>query len=359
MKTLNILLSGALVFTLTSCGEQTKNDSPEESVAQMEIVDQSTPVLTRTLAYADFTDDLVTDGSVTARLKADLRFLSSDVIAAVYVKNGDRVSRGQKIAELDPFRLQSALDQSEDNFERAKLDLQDVLIGQGYTLRDSANIPTEVLKIAKVRSNYDQRRINLDLARKDMEQSVIHAPFNGVVANLFAQTYNYSAAGNTFCTILDDTQPGVVFNILESEMSTVSVSDEVSVRPYALNEKSITGRITEINPVSDEKTGLIRVKATIPAISKLFDGMKVQVIIHRKVDKQLIIPKSAVVLRTGKEVVFTLVEGKAYWNYVTTTLENASGYVVIDDGRLKAGDVVIYDGNINLAHETPVTVLKQ
>ncbi|MDD4032931.1 MAG: hypothetical protein PHS48_06780 [Bacteroidales bacterium] len=51
---------------------------------------------------------------------------------------------------------------------------------------------------------------------------------------------------------------------------------------------------------------------------------------------------------------FTLVDGKAFWNYVTTGLENATEYT-IEEG-LKPGDQVIVSGNINLAHESPVIV---
>jgi Na+-driven multidrug efflux pump len=71
--------------------------------------------------------------------------------------------------------------------------------------------------------------------------------------------------------------------------------------------------------------------------------------------KQLVVPKSAVVLRSGKQVVFTLTEDKAYWNYVHTGLENADSYTIIDG--LKEGDIVITSGNINLAHEAPVKVI--
>ena len=42
----------------------------------------------------------------------------------------------------------------------------------------------------------------------------------------------------------------------------------------------------------------------------------------RSVGEQLVIPKTAVVLRSGKQVVFTLKDGKAMWNYVHTGLEN-------------------------------------
>jgi hypothetical protein len=72
------------------------------------------------------------------------------------------------------------------------------------------------------------------------------------------------------------------------------------------------------------------------------------------VDRQLVIPKEALVLRTNKKVVFTLKNERAQWVYVETGLENSGGYVVT--AGLAAGDSVIYEGNINLAHESPVRV---
>lgn len=52
------------------------------------------------------------------------------MVAHIYVKNGDRVQRGQKLAELDKFRLSNKLAQAKDGLEKARLELQDVLIGQ-------------------------------------------------------------------------------------------------------------------------------------------------------------------------------------------------------------------------------------
>jgi hypothetical protein len=85
--------------------------------------------------------------------------------------------------------------------------------------------------------------------------------------------------------------------------------------------------------------------------------MNVRVSIHRSVGKQLVVPKGAVVLRSGKQVVFTLSGNKAYWNYVHTGLENADSYTITDG--LKEGATIITSGNINLAHESPVKVISR
>lgn len=89
----------------------------------------------------------------------------------------------------------------------------------------------------------------------------------------------------------------------------------------------------------------------------MVEGMNVRVSIFRSLGNQWVVPKTAVVLRTGKEVVFTLVDGKAVWNYVQTGLENASEYIITSE-TLKEGDLIITDGNINLAHESSVVVIE-
>jgi hypothetical protein len=100
---------------------------------------------------------------------------------------------------------------------------------------------------------------------------------------------------------------------------------------------------------------MVKIKATINSRdNKIYEGMNVKVRVQRLLGKQLIIPKSALVLRTNRKVVFTLKNGHANWIYVDTSHENSSHYVVTDG--LFSGDTVIYEGNFNLAHETPVVI---
>ena len=148
--------------------------------------------------------------------------------------------------------------------------------------------------------------------------------------------------------------------MLENELAFIKVGDKVVITPYA-GGGAFEGSVSEINPLVDAN-GMVKVKAAVNAGGKLFSGMNVKVSVRRSLGEQLVIPKTAVVLRSGKQVVFTLKEGKAMWNYVNTGLENATECVVsdrsqkgIEDGLLE-GDTVIVTGNLNLAHEAEVDV---
>ena len=188
-----------------------------------------------------------------------------------------------------------------------------------------------------------------------MEQATLTAPFDGVVANLFDKQYNLPDASKPFCRIISTSDMNVEFTVLESELPLIKRGDKVDVTPYAATASPCKGSVTEINPLVDEN-GMVSVRARVDGGNRLFDGMNVRVNVKRSVPEQLVIPKTAVVLRSGKQVVFTLKDGKAMWNYVQTGLENMTEYTVSGDG-MEEGARVITSGNVNLAHETPVKVI--
>lgn len=343
-----------LFITLLLACSSGKEEKDESQVATV-LPAEENEVKVKRLEYADFQHELIANGTVTAQNRADLRFQTSEKIAVIYVKNGDRVAKGQKIAELDPFRLRNSLAQAKDNLERSWLELQDVLIGQGYSIGDTARVPAEVMQLARTRSNYEQTSVQFELAEYNYKNSVLYAPFAGVVANLFTRVHNLPSASEPFCTVIDNRRPEVDFRVLESELPYLRTGDKVQISPYSVNDYSSEGRVTEINPVVDPN-GMVRVRASVDnGQDRLFDGMNVKIRLQRPMGRQLVIPKEALVLRNNRKVVFVLDDTRARWAYVETGSENSTGYVITEG--LEEGDMVIYEGNINLAHESPVTVV--
>lgn len=356
MKTQNFryILYIGLVF-LTACSNVKKEEDAKAGVASV-LPSDNNEVTILVLKRQTFDHELVSNGKIIAGGQADLRFETSGIVAYIYVKNGDRVRRGQKLAELDKFRLINKLAQAKDVLEKAKLELQDVLIGQGYPANDHSKVPADIMQLARVKSGYDQSLSQYQLAQYEEEHATLTAPFDGVVANLFSKPYNASSTTDKFCTIIGTQQMEVDFTVLESELPLIKNGDKVIVTPYSDSSFKQEGHITQINPLVDEK-GMVKVKARVNVKEKLFSGMNVRINVQRSLEKQMVIPKSAVVLRSGKQVVFTLKNGKAQWNYVQTGLENAESYSIAEG--LQEGDTVIVTGNVNLAHEAPVKVVEK
>ncbi len=355
MKNVLWVIPLALLFTV-SCSKLKKENEEEKKALTEAVEDPPTSVKALLMEEQDFSYDLMSNGSVGAMRKAELKFQSHEVIDKIYVKNGSLVKEGEVIAMLDTYKLKSSLLAAEDSKERALLDLQDVLIGQGYSFKDSAEIPAEVLRIAKIRSNYDNAINNHAMAKYNLERATLRAPFSGQIANLWNKEYNYPS-GDFFCTVLDSQSPEVSFNVLESEISLVNLNDKVVVSPFSSPDHLVEGRVSEINPMVDNN-GMVRVKAVIQNKgNKFYEGMNVKVRVQRLLGKRLVVPKSALVMRTNRKVIFTVQNNRAKWNYVETAQENSDSYVVVDG--IHAGDSVIYEGNINLAHESPIILNKR
>lgn len=316
---------------------------------------ESVTITTMQLRPTVFAYDLVSNGKVGAGEYADLRFASAGaVIDRIMVSNGQRVSKGQPIAVLDRFKLENAATTARNSLERSRLDLADALIGQGYDPDLTSRIPDEVMRLARLRSGVAQAEVQLREAERALDDATLRAPFDGVVANLTQKAGNLPDGSQPFCRVMSSSAMEVSFPVLESELALIHVGDAVEVKPFS-SEKIYRGKVSSINPIVD-KNGMVNVCATVGGAGGLYDGMNVRVNVKREVERALVVPKSAVVLRSnGRQVVFTYSDGKAMWNYVTTGLENMDEYVVTDG--LAEGQEVIVSGNLNLAHESPVRVM--
>lgn len=348
----------ALAVLTVACSESKTDTVGEEEGVNTVLPDEQNEVTVQVLERKDFEHELVSNGKLTAGQQANLKFETQGVVAAVYVKNGQLVRKGQKLAELDKYSLTRKTIQARDAMEEARLQMQDVLIGQGYAAGDTTHAPADIVRLARVKSGYDRSVADYELAKREEENATLKAPFDGVIANLFSKPFNEPDSSEPFCTVVGTQGMEADFTVLENELPLIKAGDRVEVTPYSDATSHYTGRISEINPLVDDK-GMVRVKAIVNGQGKLFSGMNVRISVHRSLGKQLVIPKSAVVLRSGKQVVFTLQDGKAMWHNVQTGLENSDSYSLVEtaDG-LKEGDVVIVTGNVNLAHEAPVKVIE-
>lgn len=334
-----------------ACSNADKSDDTSKEGVSALAQAEPNEVTTITLKRQAFEHELVSNGKVEAMQLTDVHFETEGIVESVEVKNGDHVAQGQVIAQLDKFKLHNAVEQAQNAFEQAKLDLQDVLIGQGYGNKSEVEIPADIMLLAKTRSGYSQSQAAYELALSNEANATLKAPFAGTIANLEVKRFNRVSPSDAVCTIIGTQGMEATFHVLENELPLVHRGDKVVIAPYADVSAIHEGTVTEINPMVDAN-GMVQVKAQVRGSDRLFSGMNVKVSVRRQMPGQLVVPKSAVVLRQGRQVVFTLQGDQAIWNYVQTGLENADTYTILEG--LKEGDEVIVTGNVNLAHEAKV-----
>lgn len=342
------------VFFAISCSSK-KVDESNISKASNPVVTEKPKVELIELIRGNYYKEILCNGKLYALRKAELKFPINDLIEKVNVKNGDRISKNEVIASLSNYTYLIQLNKAKIQYEKALIEMKDVLIGQGYPEMDSTKVPEAFWKIGRIRSGLDNATVELQSANFNYSGTILKAPFDGIIANLKSKAHNMPSASEPFCMIIDNSSFEAEFQVLESEISGISPNEAVTIIPFALDSVSVRGKITEINPLIDEN-GLVTVKAVIPNYKNLlFEGMNVRVVIREVLAKQLVVPKQSVVQRQGKEVVFTCENGLAKWNYVITAEENTTSYTIKDG--LREGMNVIVSGNLNLAHDAEVEVV--
>ncbi|MEL6864147.1 MAG: efflux RND transporter periplasmic adaptor subunit [Bacteroidota bacterium] len=299
-----------------------------------------------------FTKEMLSNGKLKARQKANISFPFPEQIVHIWVRNGQRVKKGTPLAQLDDFEWRSSLAKARQQKSQAFLDVQDQLISLGFDITDSLSIPAEKWEMAKQNSSYKSHELDIKSAQYRLEQSILRAPFSGVIANLEAKAHNHSSQYEKLCTLIDDQQLEVEFQVMESDLPMIALQQKVALQHFYDPQKTYQGKITQINPAIDEN-GMIKVWAMIQKPNRhLLEGMNVKVKIKKALSERILIPKIAVVNRQNRSVVFTYEEGKAKWNYVELGLEN-SQYVSIVSG-LEVGQQIISAGHFDLAHDVAV-----
>ncbi|AXE17918.1 hypothetical protein DR864_09320 [Runella rosea] len=354
MKYLLIALLVTLIQCTPSQPTEEETDTANPSVSTIPVV------ATQTAQRKAFRWLLLSNGRVINQSASRIGFKTNGVIAQINVQNGSSVRAGQLLAQLENREQLLALRQAELQLAEARVEINDLLISQGGRKGDTTSVKADVWAYIKLRSGFERGLLALQKARNDVDNTYLRAPFGGVVANLNAKPF--SAASGEFCTLLSQAAPLVEFAVLETELMAVQLGQTVAVQPVAFGERRYKGQVVEINPYVSEQ-GLVQLKARINGADKyLFEGMNVRVQVEKGIPNQIVVPKAAVVERSGRKVVFTYAaetdtSGLAKWNYVTIAHENDTE-IALSEG-IKAGDAVIVEGNLNLGHDARVRLKKK
>jgi len=347
-----------LLFQACDTGVAPEDEKEAEAIKAVESKDVKPPeVATITAAQASFPIKTITTGKLTSGQQAELKFQTSGLIESLPIKEGDYVKKGNLIASLDDTLLQFQVKQAYLTLEDAISKKQDGLGANGGIAGVDSAVSKKKLEIINMMSGYNKALFQIDQARYELERAKVYAPFNGLIAELEVDQYQTVNAGEKICRLVDPAAFEVSFQLLEQEAIRIKRGQQVEVRSVSNPKMALPASVTTINPIVNEQ-GLVRITARLKRIpsNSLFEGMNVEVIIRKQIPDQIIIPKSALVLRSGKAVVFTYDPPSqlAKWNYVTVAYENDES-IAISEG-INKGDLVIYEGSLNLSHDAKVKV---
>jgi RND family efflux transporter MFP subunit len=357
-----ILLVGLFLLTFISC-QKTTNKKQEDVPQQT----RPNPVKVFKVKKQKISEKIIYTATLEAWEKQAITPDVSGKIARIYVAEGDRVSRGQLLAELDTQSIRLQLQQAEAALAAAKANLEDAQknfdrMSRLFKEKAVSDQQYEKARLAleAARAQRDQAEAVVNLARHTLDVSIMKAPFDGVIASKNAEegdVINPMMGGLTatsgIVTLVNYSKIKVKFDVSPDDIKKIARGQKVYVEGYDMPGQRFEGEITVVNSSADPQTKKFRVEALInnPEL-QLKPGTFGQVIIE-VVSKEdaLTVPQRALL---GNSYVLVVEGNKAVKRNVTIGIKNTD-LVEVTSG-LKEGEAVIVEGNFGLADGSPVEV---
>jgi RND family efflux transporter MFP subunit len=191
-----------------------------------------------------------------------------------------------------------------------------------------------------------QRKSELAIARQQLADSVLTAPFDGAIRERQASAGDYLAAGAPVAILVRVHPLRLRLAIPEREAAGVRVGQPVQLTVEG-DPATHTGRVARISPAISEDNRTLLVEAEVPNTDgSLRPGSfaKAEIVIQAS-DTAILVPSSAIVAFAGIEKVVGVEQGKAVEKRVKTG-RRAGEQVEIVDGIKPGESVVIEPGNL-------------
>jgi RND family efflux transporter MFP subunit len=241
---------------------------------------------------------LAIPGTVQAARRSELAFQFGGLLVERPVVAGQRVTAGTVLARIDPrdFQARVSLEQSRLNLARADYE-------RFSRLRGSRNSPVSDAEVDRRRSLFEIAEVRTAQARKNLQDTTLRAPFDGVVAVVRVDNHTQIRARQPVMAIESADVLEVVIDLPERVVARVRAvprDQPVGAVQFAvLPERRFPATLGEIATRADPATQTFRVTLALarPADVNLLPGMTATVYAQPDVvaDATLRIPVAAVI----------------------------------------------------------------
>jgi RND family efflux transporter MFP subunit len=322
------------------------------------------PVEGKTVERGTFVLWVNVEGQAAALRMAPLHAEVAGPVVEVQVREGDFVASGDVIAKVDPKVYELDVQEAQGALEQAEAQYQDLTLGD-ETIDDPELLEVRQAQ-ARIRSGLAGAEARLEMARYDLEKTVIRAPYAGRIANLAVDVGTRLLVNDSVATVVDLSSMDVDVQVLESEIAILEVGRDATVEFTAFPGEEFRSAVVTVNPVVDplSHVGRATVRLRNPG-ARILPGMHANVhIAGRLFEDRVSVPKEAIVERSRREVVFVFEPdsegsdtGRAKWRYVTTGLENEDAVEIVpseDTDMVAEGEIVLVGGHTTLTHDAMV-----
>jgi len=345
-------------------------------------VETTTVAVSRNVEASAGTPILTASGYVVARRKAVVSAKIQGRLSALRVEEGSVVREGETLARLESIDYEAAVARARAAVQRSEADLNefkrqlrlaDEMTKQKIMADDQREAAASRVKIAE--AQLAQSSADLSFAEAQLQNTVIRAPFSGVVVKKMAEVgesvapippgVNISTSSGAIVALADLETLEVEADVAEANVAKVGSGQPAEVTVEAIPDRRYKAVLRQVIPTADRTKATVMVKVTILDKDKDLKpemSAKVTFLEPEKKEKPdaaaaqpvVLVPRAAVATRDGKPTVFLVREGKAQARVVVLGTER-QGQVIVQDG-LAGGETIVAKPGDELKDGSPVRV---
>jgi membrane fusion protein (multidrug efflux system) len=272
------------------------------------------------------------------------------LVEKILVEEGDRVTAGQPLLELehdeqrvDLMESEANLAQLEQSFARTRELFESGLVNrQEFDTREF---------------ELGQARLRLERARLRVRQATVRAPVDGVITERFVQPGARVSGGTQLFGLMSlDDMIARVF-VPGRHLATVREDQEAYLTSEFLPGRVFQGWVKRISPIVDAASGTFKVTVGVrPGEATPPPGLFVNVrIVTDRRPEAVLVPKRAVVYEGGDRFVFVVRDGKAARIRLQAGYEEGEFIEALTG--ITPGDPVVVLGQNALKDASPVRIV--
>ncbi len=310
-------------------------------------------------------------GTLEAQTKINVTPETGGKIAAIHVQEGDRVAKGQLVAELETESIRLQLKQAQAGVAVAEAGYADALRNKERMDRLIKENAVSQQQREKVQLAYDaaaaqleQARAAQNLAQHALDVSTMKAPFAGVVASKNAEVGDvinpmmggFGGGAGGVLTLMDYSLVKIKIAVSSEDIGRIRKGQEVVLRVGALPGRDFRGTVRIVNLTADAQTKKFDIEALFDNPDGVlrpgtFGDVVFELESH---ENALVVPQKAVL---ENSYVFVVDGGKAVKKTVGLGLQNTTMVEVLSG--LAEGTLVVVEGNYGLEEGGAVEVLEE
>ena len=335
-----------LVQKIKQLDEQLKTLSPDRNIPLI------TSITTKTEEFKHY---LELQGSVETKKNVVLTPEMPGILTHVYIKEGDKVSKGQLLAKIDDgglsqqiSALQIQADLAKTTYERQKR-LWEQQIGSEIQFLQS-------------KSAYESAVESVNQLKQQLAKSNVRAPFSGIIDDVITERGNVVAAGQTqLIRIVNLGDMYIQTDVPESYITNVVKGKEVEVN-FPVLGKTLMSSIRQTGNFINPANRTFKVEIAVPNKDK---SIKPNLTARLKIndytsDSAILIPQSIISENAaGDQYVYALKDkdgSKAIANQVIIKTGRTQGDKIEILSGLESGAELIVEGARSVKNEQPVKV---